>query len=254
MAIGTPVLLLFNGSVVNGAAQTITASSPAGALIVVNAIAFGSGQATSITDSKGNVYTKASDTGNGGSGGSSMWFSSSAAALTSGVDTITLNYTGVQIGFAAGSVTAANGGNDSVTNLTLVTTGVSASFPATGTLGASSEIIFVGGNNQHNWGGLAITDGAGAFLSLENSSGDMLLYQILSSNASQTVNLSWTTSGAIQVSMAGFKATGSGGGGTDDIAPRSGAAVAITLMRDKLSGLFKPRRRLILPGEPGFAF
>ena len=48
--------------------------------------------------------------------------------------------------------------------------------------------------------------------------------------------------------------TPSGGGSPkDDIAPRSGAITAITLMRDKLSGLFKPRG-LILPGEPEFAF
>lgn len=131
--------------------------------------------------------------------------------------------------------------------------------------GASGFNIGAGVQLTSDWVNLSFPSGAALVTVIDITSGDE---EIATGVANCGGWLSTTGSTYNQANPAGYTGSGnagfvagfnlietqSGGGAADDIAPRSGAITAITLMRDKLSGLFKPRREFILLGEPEFAF
>jgi len=93
-----------------------------------------------------------------------------------------------------------------------------------------------------------------AYISEQNSAYGLNLtsaYETVSSQQSSSTITDTTSVAESMFIVDAIQAAGGGGGGaTDDIATRSGALEAITLMRQRASGLLEPVRQLWKPGRP----
>jgi hypothetical protein len=232
MAIGTPVALIGAQNRPSGGHNTTTGHAPVGSLIVVLLFAWTgvNGAATGVTDSAGNTYTLAVQdpaTASIGYPCAIYYCNNSANDLPSGGWIASTNSGATNFSIAAYAIPGANGGldvamsahNAGATTLSLVS----------GALASANEILIGLMATTSNFG--TVTEPGGfTLLSGFPIGGQDAAYEIVSSNASVTYNPSWTNSVACAAVLASFKATASGGGATDDIAPRSGAGVAVTLL------------------------
>jgi hypothetical protein len=204
MPIGTPILAATANNTALGTSTTLTTAVPTYALVVVFVVdpnAAGLSATGGVNDSTGNIYLPAAASAPGAAFGCSLYYCQNAVAIPVG-GTFTVSGLSGQTQYSGGMVyiTGANSGIDKTNSGSA--TGTSLSI-ATGTLGASNEIV-VGVMNSNN-GLTGATDGGG-FTSLTRAVFNTDFgYQIVSSNASVSYTVSGFTSGNAAGCVASFQ-------------------------------------------------
>lgn len=199
MAIGTPSVVADFPTTTGGVGVT-TNDCPAGNLIVVLPYCDNlNGTVTSVTDSAGNIYSKAiATTTQAGQFTASIWYAANCLHLPAG-GTVHIIGVPTAIDMTVYFVTGANGGLD-LTNSTVINTNVTTLSLATGTLSQADEIIIglvapANSPASPTASGFTQYDGAYGF------------YKIVAATTTQTFTPVWTGAAHASAVIATFKAT-----------------------------------------------
>lgn len=222
MPISVPNLMLSATNVDSGAAQAIVNNaSPAGALVIVCALSFGSSGAifSGCSDSQGNVYQQAVQSGlaAAGTGSTAIFFCPNAKALAITTDSFTLTANAPHfLGLIAFYVTGADQNNphDSNADVTYASavTESSVTMSTTGTLADPGDLlVWAGSNAPTNWNNLAISDGAGTIHQIGTASGIGAGWQLPNSTSPETVAFTWTNAAEITAALTAFRTPIPGG-------------------------------------------